>query len=95
METKTKHDREEDKAAVGTAQASPDRDRAAFEIEAINPDSLSRDGDPRHVAENSPGQRQEDDDNPYQNSDEALPDDAEEAAITRNSSREGGRFDEI
>jgi hypothetical protein len=31
---------------------------------------------------------EEDDDNPYQNSDEALPDDEEEAAIRRNLSRE-------
>lgn len=37
----------------------------------------------------------EDDDNAYQNSDEALPDDAEERAITRDPDREGGRFDEI
>jgi hypothetical protein len=35
----------------------------------------------------------EDDDNAYQNSDEALPDDEEEAAISRHPSREG-RFDE-
>jgi hypothetical protein len=35
------------------------------------------------------------DDNPYQESDEALPDDEEEAAINRNPSRQGGRFDEI
>jgi hypothetical protein len=37
----------------------------------------------------------DDDDNPYQESDEALPDDAEEAAIRRHPSREGSRFDEI
>ena len=37
----------------------------------------------------------EDDDNPYQESDEALPDDKEETAISRNMSHEGGRFDEI
>lgn len=37
----------------------------------------------------------EDDDNPYQNSDEALPDDREEAAIERHPDREGGLFDEI
>ncbi|QPC88274.1 hypothetical protein GA830_17060 [Mesorhizobium sp. NBSH29] len=35
------------------------------------------------------------DDNPYQESDEALPDDEEEASISRNSSREGGLFDEV
>lgn len=37
---------------------------------------------------------EEDDDNAYQNSDEALPDDVEEAVINRNPSREGGLFDE-
>ncbi|RWF51050.1 MAG: hypothetical protein EOS46_01875 [Mesorhizobium sp.] len=37
---------------------------------------------------------EEDDDNPYQESDEALPDDVEEAVISRDPSREGGRFDE-
>jgi len=36
---------------------------------------------------------EEDDDNAYQNSDEALPDDEEEAAIARHPTREG-RFDE-
>lgn len=35
------------------------------------------------------------DDNPYQESDQALPDDEEEAAISRHPSREGSRFDEI
>ena len=37
----------------------------------------------------------EDDDNPYMDSDEALPDDAEERAISRNPSKEGGTFDEV
>ncbi|MBZ9797291.1 hypothetical protein [Mesorhizobium sp. ES1-4] len=37
---------------------------------------------------------EEDDDNAYQESDEALPDDLEEAVISRDPSREGGRFDE-
>jgi hypothetical protein len=35
------------------------------------------------------------DDDPYQESDEALPDDAEERVIDRNPSREGGAFDEV
>lgn len=38
---------------------------------------------------------EEDDDNPYQHSDEALPDDQEEKAIAADPSREGTRFDEI
>ncbi|KAA3448823.1 hypothetical protein C7I87_20485 [Mesorhizobium sp. SARCC-RB16n] len=37
---------------------------------------------------------EEDDDNAYQESDEALPDDVEEAVISRDPSRQGGRFDE-
>jgi hypothetical protein len=37
----------------------------------------------------------QDDDNPYQESDEALPDDTEERSIARENSREGGRFGEI
>jgi hypothetical protein len=37
----------------------------------------------------------EDDDNPYMDSDEALPDDEEERAIRRDLTKEGGSFDEI
>lgn len=39
--------------------------------------------------------RDEEDDNPYQHSDEALPDDRGEAVLRRNPSREGGHFDEV
>ena len=38
---------------------------------------------------------EEDDDNALQESDEALPDDREERALTRHPDREGSRFDEI
>jgi len=38
---------------------------------------------------------EEDDDNPYQNSDEALPEDEEERAISNDPGREGTRFDEV
>ncbi|MDW6023587.1 hypothetical protein SAZ10_17695 [Mesorhizobium sp. BAC0120] len=38
---------------------------------------------------------EEDDDNPYQESDEALPDDEEEAALTRDPSKQKSRFDEV
>jgi hypothetical protein len=37
---------------------------------------------------------EEDDDNPYQGSDDALPDDEEEGRLRRNPTREGGLFDE-
>ena len=37
----------------------------------------------------------ETDDDPYQESDDALPDDVEEKVLDRNPSREGGKFDEV
>ena len=37
----------------------------------------------------------EDDDNAYQNSDEALPDEEEERVLSRDPSKEGSRFDEV
>lgn len=59
------------------------------------PDGIPENGDFRYDVERSGELPGEDDDNAYQNSDEALPDDSEEAAISRHPSREGGRFDEI
>ncbi len=37
----------------------------------------------------------EGEDNPYMESDEALPDAEEEEVLRRNNAREGGRFDEV
>lgn len=37
----------------------------------------------------------EGEDNPYLESDEALPNDEEEEVLRRNNAREGGRFDEV
>lgn len=37
----------------------------------------------------------ETDDDPYQESDDALPDDDEEKVLNRNPSMEGGKFDEV
>lgn len=71
-----------------------EQDWEAIESGAIAPRTIPENGDiryPEPVGE-AP---EEDDDNAYQESDEALPDDAEEAAIDRRPSREGGRFDEI
>lgn len=58
----------------------------------ILPDSAPPDAD---LPEETGEALEEDDDNPYQHSDEALPDDVEEAVIRRNPSREGGLFDEV
>jgi hypothetical protein len=38
---------------------------------------------------------EEDDDNPFQESDEALPDDLDEAVLRKDPSKEGSRFDEV
>lgn len=38
---------------------------------------------------------EEDNDNPYQESDEALPDELEEAVLRKDPSKEGSRFDEV
>lgn len=38
---------------------------------------------------------EEDDDNPMQGSDEALPEDDDEAVLRRDPSKEGSRFDEV
>lgn len=71
--------------------------------EALRPADLDR-GAPAETEEDSPvnggieksGEMQgEDDDNAFQESDEALPDDREERAIRRHPDREGSRFDEI
>jgi len=37
----------------------------------------------------------EGEDNPYMESDEALPEEEEEKVLRRNNAREGGRFDEV
>lgn len=38
---------------------------------------------------------EEDDDNPFGESDEALPDDREEAVLRKDPSKDGSRFDEV
>ncbi|GLS28960.1 hypothetical protein SAMN04488498_101502 [Mesorhizobium albiziae] len=62
------------------------------DTDIVNEDVLA------HVEEIEEDEAEKDvdnDDNPYQESDAALPDDEEEAAISRYPSREGSRFDEI
>jgi hypothetical protein len=55
-----------------------------------------RNGDLKQEPETQAGDHpEEEDDNPYQESDEALPNAKEEAAIDRDPSKEGSRFDEV
>ena len=59
-------------------------------------DSLPAKGEiPQSIEQEIEEEEAETEDDPYQESDEALPDDAEERVIDRNPSREGGAFDEV
>ncbi|RRH97456.1 hypothetical protein EH240_21100 [Mesorhizobium tamadayense] len=71
------------------------QDWDSFEGNKVLPDSVVvEEGIPNtHETEEAPSE--EDDDNPSQNSDEALPDDKEEEVLSRDPSKEGSRFDEV
>jgi hypothetical protein len=59
-------------------------------------DALPAKGEiPQSIEQEIEEEETETEDDPYQESDEALPDDAEERVINRNPSREGGAFDEV
>lgn len=75
--------------------ALKEQDWEAIESGAIEPGSVPENGDLRYDPESSVEAPYQGEDNPYQKPDEALPDDEEEAAISRNPSGEGGRFDEV
>lgn len=94
MDPRKKPDvKDEDLREEGPALEKPDWE--GIESGAIRPDSIPENGDLRYDVERSGEAPEEDDDNAYQNSDEALPDDRDEAAIARNPSKEGGRFDDV
>ncbi|MDI6025017.1 hypothetical protein QBK99_02160 [Corticibacterium sp. UT-5YL-CI-8] len=63
----------------------------ALADEEVSLDQLSEAGDIRQ----DPAREEEDDDNPMQDSDEALPDDEDERVLTRDPSKEGSRFGEV
>ncbi|MCZ4075422.1 MULTISPECIES: hypothetical protein [Agrobacterium] len=62
----------------------------------LDMDALPAKGEiPQSIEQEIEEEEAESEDDPYQESDEALPDDAEERVIDRNPSREGGTFDEV
>ncbi|KFB10135.1 hypothetical protein [Nitratireductor basaltis] len=63
--------------------------------EGVQPTSIHENGDVRFEEEPDGELPEEDDDNPYQESDDALPDRAEERALRRDPSKEGERFGEV
>ena len=90
MEPRNKQQKTQDETEAPTIEK---QDWDAVEGDKILPDSVVvENGD----AEETEGTlAEEDDDNPYQNSDEALPDDKEERVLSRDPSKEGSRFDEV
>ncbi|AZO12055.1 MULTISPECIES: hypothetical protein [unclassified Mesorhizobium] len=77
------------------APAIEQQDWDTLEGNRILPDSVAVNGDPQDDVEAEGTLPEEDDDNPYQNSDEALPEDEEERVLSRDPSKEGSRFDEV
>lgn len=71
------------------------QDWDAIESGEIAPEITPANGDLRYEEEPDGDLPGEDDDNPFQESDEALPDDLEERVISRDPSKEGSRFDEV
>lgn len=66
------------------------------ELVDLDVSDLPEDGElPQQVEQELRDEEAETDDDPYQESDDALPDDLEEKVIDRNPSREGGTFDEV
>ncbi|MCV0397217.1 MAG: hypothetical protein K5872_14755 [Rhizobiaceae bacterium] len=59
----------------------------------VVPEQRFENGDMRFRERSGEQSLEEEEDNSYQESDDALPDDSEEETIERNPSREGGHFD--
>lgn len=83
----------DDVSDVGPELEQTDWDALAEETAPAR--SIPENGDIRYDEGEPLPSLEEEDDNPYQESDEALPDDKEERALDRNLSKEGGRFDEV
>jgi hypothetical protein len=84
-------------SALDAAKEAPELEQTDWDdIEAADPFEPEAELEDEEIEGEVPGElEEEDDDNPYQESDEALPDDLEEKVIQRDPSREGSRFDEI
>jgi hypothetical protein len=77
------------------APALAEQDWDAVESGELEPTSAPQNGDLRYP-DRAPGEHpEEDDDNAEQESDEALPNDSEEAALRRDDGKESGLFDEV
>ena len=80
---------------LSDAPALAEQDWDAIESGELEPTNAPGNGDLRYPAHESGEHPEEDDDNPEQESDEALPNDEEEAALRRDPGKESGLFDEV
>lgn len=87
---------QDDSGLLSEAPGFAQRDWAEIEAGELVPETFPSNDDLLDDDEPAEGELPgEDDDNPYMESDEALPDDDEERAIRRDLSREGGPFNEV
>ncbi|RTL61993.1 MAG: hypothetical protein EKK41_26115 [Hyphomicrobiales bacterium] len=91
MEPRNKQTAHEDQAEAPTIEQ---QDWDEMEGTKVRPDIAAVEG-ADDTAETEGTLPEEDDDNAYQNSDEALPDDEEERVLSHDPSKEGSRFDEV
>ncbi|MGX7877436.1 hypothetical protein ACVDG5_036755 [Mesorhizobium sp. ORM6] len=92
MEPRNKRTAQQDQTG---APSSEQQNWDAVEGAKILPDSVAAERDTDDAMERDGTLPEEDDDNAYQNSDEALPDDEEERVLSRDPSKERSRFDEV
>lgn len=88
MDPRKKTERPED------APALEEQNWEALEGTELAPESALENGDLRYRDDANGELPGEDDDNPFQESDEALPDDDEEKALRRDPQKGATRFDE-
>jgi hypothetical protein len=92
MEPRNKRTAREDQTDAPTIEQQDWND---VEGARILPDSVAVEDGTNGSGDTDGTLAEEDDDNAYQNSDEALPDDEEERVLSRDPSKEGSRFDEV
>ena len=91
MEPRNKRTAQQDQTEAPTIEQ---QDWDELEGTKVRPDSAAVEG-ADDAGETEGTLPDEDDDNAYQNSDKALPDDEEERVLSRDPSKEGSRFDEV
>lgn len=88
------HQKQHQKEPIPDMPILEEQDWGTMESGSIRRNSITENDNLHYDDEHEGESLEEEDDNAYQHSDEALPNDREEAAINRHPDREGGLFDE-